>query len=137
VALAVADARAAPYERARILLALADLRVATGDADAARDVLAAARAICARLRARPALTRADLLAARIETAPHAPSPAGLSAREVEVLRLLAAGRTNQAIADALCISERTVNKHVTRILAKTDSDNRTAAAAFAHRHGLA
>jgi DNA-binding NarL/FixJ family response regulator len=64
-------------------------------------------------------------------------PAGLSGREVEVLRHLAAGHTNRDIATALCLSEHTVRAHVRHIFAKTGADNRAAAAAFALRHGLA
>lgn len=64
-------------------------------------------------------------------------PAGLSPREAEVLRLVAHGKTNRAIATALVISERTVINHLANIFAKTGADNRTAAAAFAFRHGLA
>jgi DNA-binding CsgD family transcriptional regulator len=59
--------------------------------------------------------------------------AGLSAREVEVLRLLAAGSTNRQIAAALCISPNTVSHHLRNIFAKTATANRTEAAAFAHR----
>ena len=62
--------------------------------------------------------------------------ADLSQREVEVLRLLAAGRSNREIADALCISLNTVATHVRSILAKTGAANRTEAAAYALRHGL-
>ena len=61
---------------------------------------------------------------------------GLSPREREVLRLLADGHSNQQIADALCISLRTVTGHVTSILTKLGLDSRTAAAAYAFRHGL-
>jgi DNA-binding CsgD family transcriptional regulator len=68
--------------------------------------------------------------------PPLPSNEPLSVRELEVLSLLAAGRTNQQIAEALVISESTVTKHVTSILAKTESANRTEAAAYAHRRGL-
>jgi DNA-binding NarL/FixJ family response regulator len=68
-------------------------------------------------------------------APQADNSA-LSFREREVLRLLAAGRSNQQIADALVISHRTVLHHVTNILTKTGCSNRTEAAAYAHRHGL-
>jgi DNA-binding CsgD family transcriptional regulator len=64
-------------------------------------------------------------------------PAGLSAREVEVLRLVAQGETNQAIAEALSISVKTVNAHMTSIFNKTGSANRAAAASFALRHRLA
>ncbi len=64
-------------------------------------------------------------------------PAKLSAREAEVLRLVAAGKTNRQVADLLFISEKTVINHLTSILAKTGADNRASAAAFAVRHGLA
>jgi DNA-binding NarL/FixJ family response regulator len=60
----------------------------------------------------------------------------LSQREVEVLRLLAAGRSNRDIADALYISLNTVATHVHNILTKTGTANRTEAAAYAMRHGL-
>jgi predicted ATPase/DNA-binding CsgD family transcriptional regulator len=63
-------------------------------------------------------------------------PAGLSQREAEVLRLVAAGRSNRDIARELHLSENTVAKHLTSIFNKTASDNRAAAAAFALRHGL-
>ena len=62
--------------------------------------------------------------------------AGLSAREVQVLRLVAAGKTNSEIAAALCRSPATVAIHVRNILGKTQSSNRAEAAAFAARHGL-
>jgi DNA-binding CsgD family transcriptional regulator len=64
------------------------------------------------------------------------SPHGLTARELEVLRLLAAGRTDQEIADALFISRRTASKHVGAILAKLDVTSRGEAAVFAVRQGL-
>jgi DNA-binding NarL/FixJ family response regulator len=57
-------------------------------------------------------------------------------REIEVLRLLAAGATNAAIAAELFISVKTVNAHVASILSKTNCPNRAAAAAFALRNGL-
>jgi DNA-binding CsgD family transcriptional regulator len=63
-------------------------------------------------------------------------PAGLTAREVEVLRLVARGETNLAIAKALFISVKTVDAHMVSILGKTACANRAAAAAFALRHGL-
>ena len=64
------------------------------------------------------------------------SPDGLSQREVEVLRLVAAGKSNREIADALCISLNTVATHVRNILTKTGTANRTEAAAYALRQGL-
>jgi DNA-binding CsgD family transcriptional regulator/pimeloyl-ACP methyl ester carboxylesterase len=63
-------------------------------------------------------------------------PNGLSAREVEVLRLIAAGKSNPQIADELVISLNTVQRHVSNILAKTGLANRAEAASFATRHGL-
>jgi two-component system, NarL family, response regulator LiaR len=59
-----------------------------------------------------------------------------AAREVEVLRLLAAGRSNQQIADTLVNSLNTVLRHVTHILEKTGTANRAEAARYAVRHGL-
>ena len=64
-------------------------------------------------------------------------PDGLTQREVEVLRLASLGKTNQEIAEELVISLRTVANHVTSILNKTIASNRTEAAVYATRHGLA
>jgi DNA-binding CsgD family transcriptional regulator len=64
-------------------------------------------------------------------------PGGLSPREIEVLRLVAAGMSNRAIADELILSERTVENHLRNILNKTGANNRAAATAFAVRQGLA
>jgi DNA-binding NarL/FixJ family response regulator len=64
-------------------------------------------------------------------------PNGLSTREVEVLRLIATGRSNQQIADGLVISLNTVIRHVSHIFAKTGVANRAEAAVYATRHGLA
>jgi DNA-binding NarL/FixJ family response regulator len=61
----------------------------------------------------------------------------LTAREVEVLRLIAQGKTNRAIARALDISEKTVARHVSNIFTKLDLSNRSAAAAYAFTHRLA
>jgi DNA-binding CsgD family transcriptional regulator len=61
---------------------------------------------------------------------------GLSKRELAVVRLLATGKSNQQIAEALVISPSTVAKHVTSILNKTSAANRTEVAWFAHRNGL-
>ena len=61
---------------------------------------------------------------------------GLTPRELEVLRLVAAGETNKAIAATLVLSERTVDRHVSNIFAKLGISSRTAAAAYAYRHEL-
>jgi DNA-binding NarL/FixJ family response regulator len=124
-------------------LQLAELLL--GEGEGVRDeALAHLDFAIAELRAmgmRPALERAVRLGAeqrREATVRIRPAyPAGLTAREVEVLRLVAAGRSNQQIADALVISLNTVVRHVSNIFAKTGAANRTEAASFATRHGVA
>jgi DNA-binding NarL/FixJ family response regulator len=64
-------------------------------------------------------------------------PDGLTDREAEVLALIAGGHSNGEIARQLYVSEATVKTHVNRILAKTGARDRTQAAAYAYRHGLA
>jgi DNA-binding CsgD family transcriptional regulator len=136
-ALALADACAAPYERALTLLALAELHVATGAHEQAAALTDEARSLLLPLEARPALVRADALAARLAAALPAPaSPAGLSPREAEVLRLVAEGLTNAQIAQRLYLSPRTVDQHLRAIFNKLGVGNRAAAAAFAVAHGL-
>jgi DNA-binding NarL/FixJ family response regulator len=61
---------------------------------------------------------------------------GLSPRELEVLRLVAAGQTNKAIAAQLVVSERTVDRHVSNIFTKLGVSSRAAATAFAYEHKL-
>ena len=90
--------------------------------------LESARAAFAALGAVPDRTRVD---AQLERAPY-----GLSARELEVLRRVAAGETNRAIAAALVLSERTVDRHVSNIFVKLGVSSRAAAAAFAYERGL-
>jgi DNA-binding NarL/FixJ family response regulator len=136
----LAEACAAPSERALCLLALAELQIATGVRDEARATLAEARAILEPLGARPALARADALAASlsVQAAPvvTSPLPAGLSAREAEVLRLVAQGCSNAEIAARLFLSPRTVTTHLTAIYTKLGVEKRAAATAFAIDHGL-
>ena len=62
---------------------------------------------------------------------------GLSPRELEVLRLVASGKTNKAIAGQLFLSEKTVDRHVSNIFTKLDVPSRSAATAWAFKHGLA
>lgn len=82
---------------------------------------------------------AALALTRHETSENAPSLAGpgLTPRERDVLRMMASGRSNQEIADALFVSVGTVKVHVTHILAKLGVKSRAAATDYAHRHGLA
>jgi DNA-binding NarL/FixJ family response regulator len=87
---------------------------------------------------RPLTERLEELLTRSATSPAkvSVSPGKLSPRELEVLRLIAVGKSNQEIADELAISLRTVAHHVTSILNKTATFNRTEATAYAIRHGL-
>ena len=78
------------------------------------------------------LSRADSLA----TSSSVPDTHGLSPRELQVLRLVASGETNKAIAAALVLSERTVDRHVSNIYGKLRVSSRAAATAYAYRHGL-
>jgi non-specific serine/threonine protein kinase len=82
---------------------------------------------------------AALALTRSETSQKAPAEAslGLTQRELDVLRMMAAGKSNQEIADALFVSLGTVKVHVTHILAKLDVKSRSAATDYAHRHHLA
>lgn len=121
----------APYEaaRARVLIGLAcrSLR----DEDAAALELQAARKTLAELGAAAGVARVDSLAAS-----HAPDTHGLTERELQVLRHIAAGRSNREIAAELVISEHTVARHVQNIFAKLGVSSRTAATAFAFEHDL-
>jgi DNA-binding NarL/FixJ family response regulator len=122
----------APYEAARARALVARGCRALGDEDAATMELAAARLALTELGAAPALAQVDALGK-----PAAPRDAhGLTARELEVLRLIAAGRTNKAIAAELVLSERTVERHVSNIFAKLGLSSRSAATAFAYQHEL-
>jgi DNA-binding CsgD family transcriptional regulator len=137
-ALALAEACAAPYERALVLLARAELLARGGAMAEAGTTLDEALAVLARLEARPALARATRLATLLvdDAAGVAASPAGLTPREVEILRLLAAGQSNREIAAALFLSERTVERHIANIYRKIDARNKADATAFALRHRL-
>ncbi|HET8628543.1 MAG TPA: AAA family ATPase [Thermomicrobiales bacterium] len=137
-ALALADACAAPYERALTLLALAESRAAAGDraaADATRDE---SRALLAPLGAKPARARADALAATLASVPAARAayPAGLTAREVEVLRLVAEGLTDAQVAERLFLSPRTVSQHLRSVYNKLGVSSRAAATRFGVELGL-
>jgi DNA-binding CsgD family transcriptional regulator/tetratricopeptide (TPR) repeat protein len=135
----LAAACQATYERALTFLAQAELRAASGSTEDALKLLHEVKAICEPLGARPALEGADALATRLTSAPTATPayPAGLSAREVEVLRLVAQGLTNPQVAERLFLSPRTVEQHLRSIYNKLDVSTRAAATAFAVSHDLA
>jgi DNA-binding CsgD family transcriptional regulator len=122
----------APYESARIRELLGRACREVGDQDAARLELEAARDAFEGLGAAADLARVSMLA---ELAAAGQSH-GLTERELEVLRLVAAGRSNREIAAALVISEHTVARHLQNIFAKLGLSSRTAATAFAFEHGL-
>jgi DNA-binding CsgD family transcriptional regulator len=122
----------APYQtaRARALVGLACRSL--GDADAASLELAAARETFEQLGAVPDVAWVDALERPVATQ----DAHGLTPRELQVLRLVAAGKSNREIASALVISEHTVARHVQNIFGKLDVSSRTAAGAFAHEHQL-
>jgi ATP/maltotriose-dependent transcriptional regulator MalT len=122
----------APYEVARARVLIAQACRALDDAEACTLELEAALADFVRLGARPDVVRVErLLGGRGHDGGH-----GLSPRELEVLRLLAAGKSNREIAGALVISEHTVARHVQNIFGKLRISSRAAATAFAFEHDL-
>lgn len=125
---ALFDERAEPYELARSLLRLAEVLGASGDPEAA-SVIERARRLARPLGARPLLDALDRVAAR-------PAATGLTAREAEVLALLAEGRSNGEIGRALFISTKTASVHVSNILAKLGASSRGEAVALARSEGL-
>ena len=94
--------------------------------------LDAARRVFGRLRAEPDLTRLSALSRK----PAPRSAHGLTAREVQVLGLVARGKSNKEIAAELIISDRTVARHLSNIFTKLGVSTRTAASAFAFEHGF-
>jgi DNA-binding NarL/FixJ family response regulator len=94
--------------------------------------LDAARGVFAQLGARPDLARLERVASRGGTS----AGHGLTARELQVLRLLAAGKTNHAIATELVLAEKTVERHVGNIYTKLGVASRAAATAYAYQHRL-
>jgi DNA-binding CsgD family transcriptional regulator len=122
----------APYAVAALSVLIGMGCRSMGDEEAAQLEFGSARDTFARLGARPDLRR-------VETLLKPPQPVGshvLSAREIEVLRLIAAGKTNHAIATELFLSERTVHRHVTNIFDKLGVRSRTAAASYGIQHHI-
>jgi DNA-binding NarL/FixJ family response regulator len=121
-----------PYEaaRARVLIGLTCRE--RDDEGAAAMELAAARAVFQRLGAGPDAARVE----QLSRAGPARAAGGLTAREMQVLRHVAAGRSNRAIADQLRISEKTVARHLSNIFVKLGLSSRAAATAYAYRHDL-
>jgi DNA-binding CsgD family transcriptional regulator len=122
----------APRETARTRVLVGQACAGLGDLDTAALELEAARETFAKLGAAPELARVEALTPR----PADRDVHGLTARELEILRVLATGKTNREIAAALTISDHTVRRHIQNIFAKLGVSSRAAATAFAFRHGL-
>ena len=122
----------APYEAARVRVLIGLACRGLGDEDTAEMELDAARCVFQQLGAAPDLARVEALSQKAV----ARAVGGLTAREVQVLRLVAAGKTNRAIAADLFISEKTVARHVSNIFTKLDLSSRAAATAYAYNHDL-
>ena len=122
----------APFEAARTRVLIGQSCQALGDEDTATLEFDAARKVFRELGAAPDLARVDAIAG----ASMARTAGGLTGRELEVLRLIAAGKTNRSIASDLVISEKTVARHVSNIFTKLDLSSRSAATAYAYEHEL-
>ena len=122
----------APYVAARVRLLIGLACRALGDAEGGRFELEAARAVFEQLGAAPDLARIDALM-RGELSAH---PHGLTPRELQVMRLVATGKTNKAIANELFLSKKTIDRHVSNIFDKLDVASRSAATAYAYEHKL-
>jgi len=122
----------APYETARVSVLVGLACRALGDTETSTMELDGARKVFEQLGAKPDIERLDVLMSR----PYGRAPSGLSTREVEVLRLIASGKTNRAIAKELGISEKTVARHIHNTLTKIGAPSRAAATAYAYENGL-
>jgi DNA-binding CsgD family transcriptional regulator len=123
----------APYETARVRVLIGLACGALGDPETSTMELDGARKVFEQLGAKPDIERLDALMRR----PYGDAaPGGLTTREVEVLRLVASGMTNRAIAAQLGLSEKTVARHVHNALTKIGMPSRAAATAYAYEHGL-
>ena len=134
------DRSGAPFEAARARIDLAIVMERLGRADAALPELDRALEALTRLDARLEMSAAEAARDRLRSPkPDKSTPRdthGLTPREVEVLRLISSGHSNQAIAERLCISEHTVHRHVANTLTKLDVPSRSAAVAHAAKLGL-
>jgi DNA-binding NarL/FixJ family response regulator len=122
----------APYEAARVRVLIAIGCRALGDEESAALEFDAASMIFGELGAIPDVTRVEQLTGKqTDAAAH-----GLTPREIQVLQLLATGKTNHAIAVDLVVARKTVDRHVSNIFAKLDVSSRAAATAYAYEHRL-
>jgi DNA-binding NarL/FixJ family response regulator len=122
----------APYEGARVRALMGQACRQLGDEDGAQLELDAARWVFQQLGAGPDLARVEALLRPASSG----APGGLTMRELQVLRLIATGKTNRAIASDLFLSEKTVARHVSNIFTKLDLSSRAGATAYAYEHDL-
>ncbi len=136
--LRLAQACSAPFERALTQLDLAKLRLAQQRFDETIALLDDVEAVCEPLGAKPTLGRVNTLRLQLNALGQSrpPYPAGLTQREVEVLRHIAIGESNRQIADALFLSPRTVERHVANIYLKIEVHSKAEATAFVLRNHL-
>ena len=121
-----------PYHAARCRVLTARAWRALADEDSASMELEAARAVFVELGAVPDVLAVDALSRRAAR-PHR-SP--LTPREIEVVRLVAAGKTNRVIAGELYVSEKTVDRHLSNVFTKLGISSRAGATAYAYEHAL-
>jgi DNA-binding NarL/FixJ family response regulator len=125
------------YEAARTRWRLAEALAETGHREQAQEEWSRAAEAASRLGAAPLRATLDDLALRARlTGSTERHGTGLTSREREVLRLIAEGRSNREIGQALFITPKTASVHVSNILAKLGVTSRTEAAAVAHREGI-
>jgi len=122
----------APYDTARVRVLIGLACRALGDEDSAQMEFDAARWVFRRLGAGPDLARVEALSRKVGSM----GAGGLTPRDIEVLRLVAAVKTNRAIATDLFLSEKTVARHVSNIFTKLGLSSRSAATAYAFEHDL-
>ncbi len=129
----------APYLAARLRLLLARACAALGDIEGAQLELECAREVFERLGARPDVAAVESIFVTLDGDGREDSRAvdcGLTGREIQVLRLIATGKTNKAIARELSLSEKTIDRHVSNIFTKANVSSRAAATAFAYQRKL-
>ena len=127
-----------PFEQALTLVVMAERAAKLGEFDEARQLIRRVREICEPLGARPTLERVAEIEAMLPRTRRTSStfPAGLTQREVEVLRLVAQGMTDAEAAEELFLSPRTIGQHLRNVYNKINVSNRAAAASWATEHGL-
>ena len=136
--LALAERCEAPFEQALTLVVMAEREAKLGEVDEARGLIKRVREICEPLGAKPTLERVDEIEAMLPRVRRGGEehPFGLTGREVEVLRLVARGRTDAEAAEELFISPRTVSQHLRNIYNKLNVHNRAEATRVAVEEGI-